>query len=77
MASFHSVCVSSFARAQQRGVSGLCGRVQSGQAAFVLQGFPDKAKSGRTKTRTNDAGNMKCVASTLSDTDIENLAHYI
>lgn len=31
----------------------------------------------KTKTRTNDAGNMTSVASTLSDTDIENLAHYI
>jgi cytochrome c553 len=31
----------------------------------------------KAKTRTNDAGNMTSVASTLSDTDIENLAHYI
>ena len=31
----------------------------------------------KAKTRTNDAGNMTSVASTLSATDIENLAHYI
>lgn len=31
----------------------------------------------KAKTRTNDAGNMTSVASTLSETDIENLAHYI
>ncbi len=29
------------------------------------------------KRRTNDAGNMTSVAGTLSDQDIENLAHYI
>jgi cytochrome c553 len=34
-------------------------------------------KAFKAKTRTNDAGNMTSVASTLSDTDIENLAHYI
>ena len=31
----------------------------------------------KAKTRTNDAGNMTSVASTLSADDIENLAHYI
>lgn len=31
----------------------------------------------KTRTRTNDAGNMTSVASTLSETDIENLAQYI
>lgn len=31
----------------------------------------------KAKTRTNDAGNMTSVASTLSETDIENLGHYI
>lgn len=31
----------------------------------------------KAKNRTNDAGNMTSVASTLSDEDIENLAHYI
>ena len=34
-------------------------------------------KAFKAKTRTNDAGNMTSVSSTLSDTDIENLAHYI
>jgi len=31
----------------------------------------------KAKRRTNDAGNMTSVAHTLSDEDIENLAHYI
>jgi cytochrome c553 len=31
----------------------------------------------KAKRRTNDAGNMTSVASTLSEVDIENLAHYI
>ena len=31
----------------------------------------------KARTRTNDAGNMTSVANTLSDTDIENLAHYV
>ena len=31
----------------------------------------------KAKNRTNDAGNMTSVASTLSPADIENLAHYI
>lgn len=31
----------------------------------------------KARTRTNDAGNMTSVAQTLSETDIENLAHYI
>jgi cytochrome c553 len=31
----------------------------------------------KAKRRTNDAGNMTSVANTLSDTDIENLAHYL
>jgi cytochrome c553 len=34
-------------------------------------------KDFKAKTRTNDAGNMTSVASTLSDQDIENLGHYI
>ena len=34
-------------------------------------------KDFKAKTRTNDAGNMTSVASTLSDEDIENLGHYI
>ena len=31
----------------------------------------------KTRQRTNDAGNMTSVASTLSETDIENLAQYV
>jgi cytochrome c553 len=31
----------------------------------------------KAKRRTNDAGNMTSVANTLSDTDIENLGHYL
>lgn len=31
----------------------------------------------KARTRTNDAGSMTSVSQTLSDTDIENLAHYI
>jgi cytochrome c553 len=31
----------------------------------------------KQRKRTNDAGNMTSVSSTLSDADIENLAHYI
>ncbi|MBK6006387.1 cytochrome c4 [Ramlibacter ginsenosidimutans] len=34
-------------------------------------------KAFKEKTRTNDAGNMTSVASTLSDQDIENLGHYL
>jgi cytochrome c553 len=34
-------------------------------------------KDFKAKTRTNDAGNMTSVASTLSDQDIDNLANYI
>ena len=31
----------------------------------------------KTRNRTNDAGSMKSVASSLSDQDIDNLAQYI
>lgn len=31
----------------------------------------------KARTRTNDAGNMTSVANTLSDTDIDNLGHYL
>jgi cytochrome c553 len=31
----------------------------------------------KARRRTNDAGNMTSVASTLSDADIENLSHYV
>lgn len=31
----------------------------------------------KTRQRTNDAGNMTAVSATLSDADIENIAHYL
>jgi len=31
----------------------------------------------KQRKRTNDAGNMTAVAATLSEADIENLAHYL
>jgi cytochrome c553 len=34
-------------------------------------------KDFKAKDRNNDAGNMTSVASTLSEEDIDNLAHYI
>ena len=34
-------------------------------------------KAFKERTRTNDAGTMTSVARTLSDTDIENLGHYV
>ncbi|HTQ74370.1 MAG TPA: c-type cytochrome [Burkholderiales bacterium] len=34
-------------------------------------------KAFKARTRTNDAGNMTSVAQTLSEADIEDLAHYI
>jgi cytochrome c553 len=37
----------------------------------------NQLRNFKAKTRTNDAGNMTSVASTLSEADIENLAHYI
>jgi cytochrome c553 len=36
-----------------------------------------RLKAFKTGTRTNDAGTMSSVAKTLSDEDIENLAHYL
>jgi cytochrome c553 len=43
--------------------------------------WPDYTKKQlydfKAKRRTNDGGNMTSVAATLSDEDIENLAHYI
>ena len=46
---------------------------------FARMGFqyPTPQFPDNIKTRTNDAGNMTSVASTLSNDDIENLAHYI
>ena len=34
-------------------------------------------KAFKAKTRTNDAGNMTSVSNTLTEADIENIAHYI
>jgi cytochrome c553 len=34
-------------------------------------------KAFKARTRTNDAGNMTSVAQTLSEEDIENIAHYL
>ncbi len=39
--------------------------------------FVKQMKDFKARTRTNDAGNMTSLAQTLSETDIENLAHYI
>jgi cytochrome c553 len=47
-------------------------RVAGQRYEYVLK----QLKDFKAKIRTNDAGNMTSVASTLSDTDIENLAQY-
>ncbi len=48
-------------------------RVAGQQYDYIVKQMRDF----KTRTRTNDAGNMTSVAQSLSDTDIENLAHYI
>jgi cytochrome c553 len=48
-------------------------RVAGQQYEYVVK----QLKDFKARSRTNDAGNMTSVAQTLSDTDIENLAHYI
>jgi cytochrome c553 len=48
-------------------------RVAGQQYDYVVK----QLKDFKARTRTNDAGNMTSVAQTLSDADIENLAHYI
>jgi cytochrome c553 len=48
-------------------------RVAGQQYDYVV----DQLRNFKARTRTNDAGNMTSVAQTLSDTDIENLGHYI
>jgi cytochrome c553 len=48
-------------------------RVAGQQYEYIVKQMNDF----KTRTRTNDAGNMTAVARTLSDADIENLAHYI
>src|SRR5437868_12669567 len=48
-------------------------RVAGQQYEYIVKQLTDFKK----RTRTNDAGNMTSVASTLSDADIVNLANYI
>jgi len=48
-------------------------RVAGQQYDYVVE----QLRNFKARTRTNDAGNMTSVAQTLSETDIENLGHYI
>jgi cytochrome c553 len=48
-------------------------RVAGQQYEYIVQ----QLKDFKTRTRTNDAGNMTSVAQTLSESDIENLGHYL
>ncbi len=48
-------------------------RVAGQQYEYVVQ----QLKDFKARKRTNDAGNMTSVSQTLSEVDIENLAHYI
>ena len=48
-------------------------RVAGQHYAYIVK----QLKDFKAKTRTNDAGNMTSVAGTLSDKDIDDLAHYI
>jgi len=48
-------------------------RVAGQQYDYVI----GQLRNFKARIRTNDAGNMTSVAQTLSETDIENLAHYI
>ncbi len=48
-------------------------RVAGQQYDYVVQ----QLKNFKARTRTNDAGNMTSVAQSLTDADIENIAHYI
>jgi len=48
-------------------------RVAGQQYEYVVQ----QLKDFKARKRTNDAGNMTSVSQTLSEADIENLAHYI
>ncbi|HTN67623.1 MAG TPA: c-type cytochrome [Burkholderiaceae bacterium] len=48
-------------------------RVAGQQYEYIVK----QMKDFRSRTRTNDAGNMTSVTKTLSDADIENLAQYI
>jgi cytochrome c553 len=59
----------------------LGGFVGSNEVPRVAGQYPQYIKKQledfKAKRRTNDAGNMTSVAATLSDSDIENLSHYI
>jgi cytochrome c553 len=48
-------------------------RVAGQQYDYIVQQLRDF----KSRTRTNDAGNMTSVAQTLSEADIDNLAHYL
>jgi cytochrome c553 len=48
-------------------------KVAGQQYDYIVQ----QLKDFKARTRTNDAGSMTSVAQTLSETDIENLGHYI
>lgn len=48
-------------------------RVAGQQYEYIVKQMRDF----KARTRTNDAGNMTSVAQTLSEADIENLAHYL
>ena len=48
-------------------------RVAGQQYEYVVK----QMKDFKTSQRTNDAGNMASVSKTLTDEDIENLAHYL
>ena len=48
-------------------------RVAGQNYAYVVA----QLKAFKERKRTNDAGTMTSVARTLSDTDIENLGHYL
>lgn len=48
-------------------------RVAGQQYDYIVQQLRDF----KARTRTNDAGNMTSVSQSLSETDIENLAHYL
>jgi cytochrome c553 len=48
-------------------------RVAGQQYDYIIKQLSDF----KARRRTNDAGNMTSVSNTLSDKDIENLAHYL
>jgi cytochrome c553 len=48
-------------------------RVAGQQYDYIVQ----QLKDFKARSRTNDAGNMTSVAQTLSETDIENLGHFL